>query len=237
MGIPEKTGAWAANNWVIGDLGAGHSVDVNTATETIEEQDQLLVCRLHAGDQRAAMRLLDRHVRTIRRYFVNKVRRAADVDVLVGGVVKSMLGPSGGFRNARRFAAHLFAVQQTVLRQYYGRGESTRGSIAEFGGEVPTWREPGAACNRMLIALRGLPLPHQEVLELLYWEDLAMAELAAILEVPISMAASRVRAAKAMLLVSLGMHAEDQEQEDLMLAAVDSWGRGIGERLVAGRPG
>ncbi len=222
---------------MIGDLGGVHSVVVNTATETLEDQDQLLVCRLHAGDQRAAMRLLDRHVGTIRRYFVNKVRRAADVDVLVGGVVKSMLGPSGGFRNARRFAAHLFAVQQAVLRQYYGRGESTRGSVAEFGGEVPTWREPGAACNRMLIAMRGLPLPHQEVLELLYWEDLAMAELAAILEVPISMAASRVRAAKAMLLVSLGMHAEDQEQEDLMLAAVDSWGRGIGERLVVGRPG
>lgn len=212
-------------------------MDVNTANEGIEgtDQDLLLVCRLHAGDQRAAMRLLDRHVRGIRRFFANKVRRAADVDGMVGEVVKSMLGPSGGFRSARRFSAHLFAVQQAVLRRYFGRSESTRGSVAEFGAPAPTWREPGAACHRMLIALRGLPLPHQEVLELLYWEELSLAELAAILEAPIPMVASRVRAAKAMLLVNLGMHAEDAEQEALRIAAMDAWGRGIGERLAGSR--
>ncbi len=209
-----------------------HSEVVNTATEETEGTE---MCRLHAGDQRAAMRLLDRHVRKIGRYFINKVRRAADVDVLVGGVIKAMIGPDTGFRSARRFAAHLFAVQQAVLRRYFGQGEATRGAVAHFGAEVPTWREPGAACNRVLIALRGLPLPHQEVLELLYWEDVSVAELAAILEVPIPMAASRIRAAKAMLLASLGLRAEDEAQEALMIAAVDAWGRDIGERLVTGR--
>lgn len=210
-----------------------HSDVVNTATEETEGTE---MCRLHAGDQRAAMRLLDRHVRRIGRYFINKVRRAADVDVLVGGVIKAMIGPGAGLRTARRFAAHLFAVQQAVLRRYFGQDDAIRGAVADFGAEVPTWREPGAACNRVLIALRGLPLPHQEVLELLYWEGVSVDELAVILEVPIPMAASRIRAAKAMLLASLGLRVADAAQEALKVAAIDAWGREIGERLVTGRP-
>jgi DNA-directed RNA polymerase specialized sigma24 family protein len=226
-GIPE--------NSVIGELGAAHCEGVNTTTDRTEgaDVDHLLMCRLHAGDQRAAMRLMERHMRGIRRYFANKARRAGDVDALVGGVIRAMLGPGAGLRNARRFAAHLFAVQQQVLRRYYGQGDETRGSLAELGAEAPTWREPGAACNRLLIALRGLPLPHQEVLELLYWEDVAVTELAGILELPIPMAYCRIRAAKAMLLERLGMRAEDDERA---VATVDAWGRQIGERLASGRP-
>lgn len=220
-GIPE--------NSVIGVCGAAHCEGVNTTTDGTESEDPLLMCRLHAGDQRAAMRLMERHVRGIRRYFANKTRRAGDVDALVGGVIKAMLGPE--FRSARRFAAHLFAVQQRVLRQYHGLGDETCRALAELGAETPTWREPGAACNRLIIALRGLPLPHQEVLELLYWEGVSAPELAVILELPVPMAHCRMRAAKAMLLERLGMHAEDGEQEARMVAAVDAWGRQIGERL------
>lgn len=213
---------------------------MNAATEIIEITDfhGLQMRPLPAGERQAVMGLLGRHVWTIRRFFVNKVRRAGDVDALVDAVKKVMGTSSPWFAKYRTFASHLFAVQQVVLRRYYGLNliEPARCGIATMGAPMPAWQEPAIACQHILTMLRALPLPQQEVLEAVYWEDLSAAELAAVIALPIPMAASRLRAAKVALLACMGRTPNTPAQEAAMLASMDAWAREIGERLQTGRP-
>jgi hypothetical protein len=58
---------------------------------------------------------------------------------------------------------------------------------------------------------------------------------AAVLAVPIPLAASRLRAAKLALLTSMGRAASTAAQEAAMLGSLDTWAREIGERLLSGR--
>lgn len=217
--------------------GGGHTVEVNTTISRATDFEALQMRPLPAGERQAVMALLGRHVRAIRRYFVNKVRRADDVDGLVDAVKRLMGKTSPWFGRCRRFAAHLFAVQQVVLRRYYGLClvEASGQAVAALGAAAATWTEAAPACRRIVAGLRGLPMPQQEVLELVWWEDVSVAELAAILEVPIPLAASRLRAAKTALLAVIGPRPASTAQESAMLAGLDAWGREIGERLQAAR--
>ncbi|MBL9101880.1 MAG: hypothetical protein JNL82_13035 [Myxococcales bacterium] len=216
-----------------------HSEDVNAATEILEVTDfhGLQMRPLPVGERQAVMLLLARHGWAIRRFFVNKVRRAGDVDALVTAVKKVMGTSSPWFAKYRTFASHLFAAQQVVLRRYYGLNlvEPAGRGIAAMGAASPTWQEPALACQHILTTLRALPLPQQEVLEAVYWEDLSAAELAAVLAVPIPLAASRLRAAKLALLTSMGRAPSTAAQEAAMLGSLDTWAREIGERLLSGR--
>jgi hypothetical protein len=198
---------------VIEVRGTSHSGLVNTTNTRTggTEGDALLLGRVHAGDPRAAMRLLDRHMGAVRRYYVNKARTAADVEALVAAVVRATIRPGAAYVDPERFPAHLFAVQQRSLRGYFGlrTGEATRCSAAELGAPAPTWRERTAADEPLLAALRTLPLPQQ----------------ARIVELPIALAASRLLAARAALGTAL---------RPLAAATIDERGRDIGERLRAG---
>lgn len=188
-----------------------------------------------AGDSRAGMQLFDRHVRTVRRYFLNKVRQAADVDDLVHQVFAVMFDPGSGFRGARNFAAYLFGVQQNVLRAYYRLplGTPPDSSIADAGAVRSTWLAHQQQCRQLLEALRRLPIPQQEVLELHYWEEMTNASIGELLDVPVGTVASRLRLAKQALLAQMRL-AKPGEPEVVITLALDTWAQDVARQLRGG---
>lgn len=197
--------------------------------------DAGLLDRFLAGDPRAGVELFDRHVRSVRRYFLNKVRQAADVDDLVHQVFAVMLDPNSGFRGARSFAAYLFGVQRNVLRGYYRLPVDTapESSIADAGAARSTWLVHAEQCRQLLEALRRLPIPQQEVLELHYWEGLSNAAISALLELPVGTVASRIRLAKQTLLAQMELRVEGDGEETVTLA-LDRWAQEVAQRIRSG---
>lgn len=196
--------------------------------------DVLALERYHAGDRAAGLRLFERHVRTVRRYFLNKVRQDGDVDDLVHEVFQVMFNPASGIRAARCFGAYLFGIQQNVLRAYYRLrvDEPPTSSVADCGAGNSTWLERQERCQQLLEALRRLPIPQQEVLELHYWEGMPGPRIAELLAIPPGTVASRIRLAKQALLAGMGLPAPVGADAEVLLA-LDAWANDIAGRLRA----
>ena len=83
----------------------------------------------------------------------------------------------------------------------------------------------------MLEGLRCLPLDHQIVLELTYWEDMSDRDVADVLDVPHGTVKSRVRRAR----LALDEHIERLSASPAELAStranLEAWARGLRDQV------
>lgn len=202
------------------------------------DPDVALLERYFAGDTRSGDRLFARHARSIRRYFLNKVRRDADVDDLVHEVLRRMFDPKEGFLRAVSFGAYLFGVQRNILRHYYRMPLDAEpgSSVADSGAATSTWIERQERCQQLLVALRRLPIPQQEVLELHYWEGLTNPKIAECLAVPVGTVAGRLRLAKEKLLGTMGLPIDTPARGEAAMQALDAWALQVAANVRTGRP-
>lgn len=86
--------------------------------------------------------------------------------------------------------------------------------------------------QQLLTALRSLPVEHQVLLELFYWEDMGGPELAQMYEVPLGTMRTRLRRARQLLGAALEQLEVGLEQvaDD---ASLDAWAREIRAQLAA----
>lgn len=208
------------------------TLETVTTDATPTDLDAETLARYHAGDRAAGLRVFERHARAVRRYFLNKVRQAGDVDDLVHEVFRVVFDPQSGIRTARRFGAYLFGIQQNTLRAYYRLRieDAPTSSVADHGAGTSTWLERQQRCQQLLVALRSLKIPQQEVIELHYWEGLSAPRIADLLEVPVGTVASRLRLAKQALLAAMGLPVPATDAEPILLA-LDGWARDLADRL------
>ena len=197
--------------------------------------DMALLEAWRSGDTAAGQRLLAKHFQRLYLFFSNKV--SGDVSDLVQ---RTMLGCVEGrdrVRDGSSFRAYLLAVARNQLYIHY------RGRMEALGRDAGTTTvadlapTPSALVvrkrdqRRLLTALRNIPLELQIVLELHYWEDLSMAELADVLDVPVGTAKSRVRRAREALAEQL-RRAEDEVLGRSTADDVDRWARSIRAELA-----
>lgn len=71
------------------------------------------------------------------------------------------------------------------------------------------------------------------MLELHYWEGLANAAIAALLELPVGTVASRIRLAKQTLLAQMQLRVEGDGDETVTLA-LDRWAQEVAQRIRSG---
>ena len=83
----------------------------------------------------------------------------------------------------------------------------------------------------VLQALRRVPLDHQVVLELYYWEAMTAKELAEVLEIPEGTVRGRIRRAKQLLEEQLAQLAETDDLESTM-SNLDSWARSLRAKVL-----
>ncbi len=165
--------------------------------------DLELLERWRQGDAQAAEALFERHFEALYRFFRNKAGTAAD-DLVQRTLLAAYEG-SERFRGESSFRTFLFAIARNQLLVHLAklrgveRIEPQRDSVAD------TAPSPSSVVHRrrehamVLQALRRLPVDHQILLELFYWEQHSGAELASILAVPEGTVRTRLRRARQLL--------------------------------------
>lgn len=157
-----------------------------------------------SGDLGAGGQLFERNFESVVRFFRNKVD--GPIDDLVQKTFLGCLEGRQRVRGEAGFRAYLFGVARNVLGKYWrSRVSGLREVDLETESVVQLGASPTSIFARdrgqlaMLNALRRIPLDSQIVLELCYWELMTAAEIAAVLEIPLGTAKTRIRRARALL--------------------------------------
>ena len=205
------------------------------------DSDEALFSAWRAGDARAGAELFERHYAAIARFFRNKV----DVDA-PDLIQRTFLGCIEGRERVRgesSFRTYLFAVAHNVLFKHF-RTRARAGAHLDFGVTSVHDLRPSATAllvrrgeeQALLQALRRIPLEHQVVLELYFWEHLTAREMAEIQAVPEGTVRTRLRRAKQLLEHALAQVARTPAELRETLSNLDGWASSV-RAQIAGRPG
>lgn len=184
-----------------------------------------------AGDRGAGNTLFERYFDAVCRFFANKVHHGID-DL----IQKTFLGCVEGrdrFQKQASFRTYLFAVAHNVLRAHYRQRrpgsefDPSDAAADDFTPSPSTMFALQQEQRLLLEALRRIPLDHQIVLELYYWEDMAAPELAVVLGVPEGTVRSRLRRAKEALSEKMASLARSPELLRTTLSDLEKWVRSL----------
>lgn len=164
-----------------------------------------LLDRWARGDREAGEALFTRHVDAVRRFFANKVVESSD---LVQATFLSCMEEPKRFSGRSSFRTYLLSIAKFKLYHHYRvrglqRERATlphnTSSIFDRGPSPSTLLMREDRDRNLLMALRRIPLQHQMILELAYWEELSGSELAEVLDIPLTTVYTRLHRAKQLL--------------------------------------
>jgi RNA polymerase sigma factor (sigma-70 family) len=201
-----------------------------------ELTDIELLDRWRSGDAGAGEALFQRHFDSIYGFFETKCE--ADADELVQATFFACLRARDQFRKESSFRTYLFTIARHELYRLL-RGRQRDGARLDFhlSSIADLISTPGTRIARnqehqhLIEALRQLPVEQQTLLELHYWEDLGMAELADVFEVPQATIRTRLHRARKLLRETMESKAPQHVLETL--ETMDAWARGLSR--VAGK--
>ena len=196
--------------------------------------DETLLEAWRAGDTQAGRALYERHAGAVARFFENKVRtNTAD---LVQQTFVGLLESHDRIRDPTKLRAYLLGIAFRVFRAHLRK--QARGREVDLDAETSATHDPGpstvAAHRReqrlLLEALRRLPIRHQTVLELHYWEELNAAEIAKIVGVSHSAVRTRLSTARTVLADEMAKIERSRELIESTTAGLDRWARELREK-------
>lgn len=190
------------------------------------DSDFDLLDRWRGGDKAAGQALLARHFDTLCGFFESKV--GADADDLVQRTMLACVAAKDRFRKESSFRTYLFTVARHELfhhlraRQRDGqRFDFEVSSIMDLLTTPGTRLVKHAERQRVVEALRRLPVEQQVLLELYYWQELDIDQICAIYDLEIGTARVRLHRARAKLKALLEADGDGQALESLGPRALD----------------
>lgn len=192
-----------------------------------------LLAAWRGSDEAAGRELFARYFDSVFRFFRNKVDDAAED--LTQQTFMGLVQGRDKFRGDASFRTYVFMIARkrlySHLRKRDLRGEAAEfsdTSVADLGLESPSRMLAVRQEQQLLLhALRRLPIEMQVALELFYWEELTVAEIAAVLEIPSGTVKSRLQRARTRLDAVL---AELSTSEALLRSTMDNfdkWARDL----------
>ena len=192
-------------------------------------QDGELLESWRSGNRTAGEALIERHYGPVVRFF--RTKAGEDADDLVQHTFLRCAEPQVVFRGTSSFRAFLFGIARNVLYEHIRSRLRDRkvdpdfavSSAVDLNPRASTMAVRKAEQQRLIQALQRLPVELQMSLELYYWEELSVEELAVALEVPPGTIKSRLYRAREMLrdaLQHLPAHAPLGDAPD-----VEQWSR------------
>jgi RNA polymerase sigma-70 factor (ECF subfamily) len=169
------------------------------------ETDFELLASWRAGDLEAGNGLVRRHFVSLYVFVRSKAPDAADD--LVQRIFEACVAARDRIDDERgSFKAYLFGIARRQLVYWFREQRRDRDhvdtmndSIAQLTGSPSRLVALRQEQHAVLSALHELPLDLQIALELYYWEELTVPEVAAVLEVPEGTIKSRLHRARQLL--------------------------------------
>lgn len=165
------------------------------------ESDFDLLRAWRDGDQAAGNRLVRRHFDSIYGFFESKVREGADE--LTQRTFLGCVEARERIRDGSSVRAYLFGIaRKQLLRRFAELERDGKVDVYRSGSNRETSTSPSRVVVKqeeqkvLLRALRQIPLDLQIAIELFYWEELPIAEIATVLEIPAGTVKSRLHRAK-----------------------------------------
>jgi len=192
-----------------------------------------------AGEKSAGEVLFERYYGPMLRFFSNKV--AGDPDDLIQEVFMACVSGKDRIRADGSFRRYLFGVAYNRLRKHYAR-DRIDGDRFELSDKTAADLSPGAGTmiaksaeqQLLLNALRRIPVEHQVVLEMFYWEGFTSATIADVLQEPHGTVRTRLRRARQLLEEALEVVATDAALVSATRSDLDGWAQKIREAAEAG---
>ncbi|MCR9160784.1 MAG: RNA polymerase sigma factor [Nannocystaceae bacterium] len=172
-----------------------------------ETDDSTLLTAWRSGDSRASAELVRRHYRSVYLFFYSKVGPDAAQD-LTQAVFETLCKRQTAFRGDATVRTYLFGIARWTLVHHHRK---RRGSLETFDPAEDALDVPDAVASitsqlaarreevLFVQGMRQLALDDQIVLELKYYDDMTVRELAAVYEVPRATMADRVARARTRL--------------------------------------
>jgi RNA polymerase sigma-70 factor (ECF subfamily) len=167
-----------------------------------------LLERWAEGDNQAGAALLHKHVGPLQRFFA--VRMAHASDDLVQATLLACVEGRSRLRERSSFRAYLMGIARNQLFTHHRKagGERNKARLNTTsrytpGGSPSTLLSRRNEDELVVAVLRTLPLSMQVVLQLAYWEDFSVLELAEALEIPANAVHGRLHRAKQRLRTAL----------------------------------
>lgn len=206
------------------------------------ETDQALLEAWRDGEAEAGDQLLRRHFPAVYRFFRSKFE--GPVDDLIQATFLGCVEGLEQFRGDSSFRGYLLGIARRKLMRLFrdkSRGNKvfdlSRGSALDLArdagrspsGEVAVHDEQ----KLVLAALRSIPLDFQITIELHYWEELTVKEIAQVLEVEPGTVKSRLSRARARLKARLEELAGEDKARPATLEQLERWTQSLGQALEA----
>lgn len=178
----------------------------------------------------AGKELFSRYYDAVARFFRNKLD--GDIADLIQDTFAACVAGRDRLRDKSSFRSYLFSIAHRRLcdhlRQRYRAGE-----LLDLDQVSIQTLSPGPSSvvarhreERLLLqALRAIPIAHQELLELRYWEELKTDDIAEILELPHPTVRTRLRRAHELLEQAMERLARSPGELESTLTRLDDWAR------------
>jgi RNA polymerase sigma-70 factor (ECF subfamily) len=197
--------------------------------------DRELLEAWQGGDKNAGEHLLERHFDSLFRFFRGRVD--GDVPELVQRTLTACVEKRDRFPDGVSVKAYLLGIARNELLMYLRKRERGRRALDRVAA-APVWAESPSHVvaareeeRLVLWALRRLPLEVQLLLELSYWEDLSIAEIASVLEVPHGTVKSRLHRARALLRAEIEAAPHPRDLVTTTLRELETWARDLRDRV------
>jgi RNA polymerase sigma factor (sigma-70 family) len=188
-----------------------------------------------AGDRTAGQELFARYYEPVARFFINKVGDAS-ADLIQRTFLACVEGLDR-FRGDGSFRSYLFAVAYRQLCRHYRDNKGNRIDLDSVSAVALDPSLSGLVVEReemrlFLAGLRDIPLELQVVLELHYWEQCSVAEMAAALEIPEGTVKSRLRRGREQLRAAVDRLAARPELAASTVHGLETWAREVRARAM-----
>lgn len=195
--------------------------------------DAALLARWRGGDESAGNALVRRHFDLLYRFFSGRFDEG--VPDLVQRTFLGAVQARDRLPDDVNFKAYLLGIAHRLLLMAY-RSRRRRDRIFTAGDASGTAlvTSPSRAVARrerqraLLASLRELSLEHQIVVQLFYWEDLSIDEVAEVVQVPPGTVKSRLHRARQLLRQTFSGHVAAPDPE-VSIEDFDAWAKRLWE--------
>jgi RNA polymerase sigma factor (sigma-70 family) len=167
--------------------------------------DEALLEAWRGGDAQAGAELFDRHFAAVSRFFRTKVGDGYEDDLIQATFLACVEGRER-FSGQGSFRSYLYGIAYNMLREHVRlrRRHAAVADLGEVAAEDLAPRPSGLLARKteerlLLEALRKIPLEHQTLLELYFWEPLGARQIGETMGLPEGTVRTRIRRAKELL--------------------------------------